>query len=138
MSATTHVLSCGHVATAAASAEAMMTAVKLLIADDSEPIRRLLCGLVEGIAEEIIECANGTDAVRVYFDRRPDWVLMDVRMKGLNGITATREIIRRDPAAKIIVLSQYDDTQIRDAAVEAGAIAYVQKENLLELRRLLV
>lgn len=100
-------------------------------------MRRLLHTLLGGMAKEIVECATGSDAVRCYFDTHPDWVLMDVRMDGLNGITATREIVRRDPAAKIIVLSQYDDVEIRDAAVQAGAVAFVHKENLLAIRKLL-
>ncbi|HYS55176.1 MAG TPA: response regulator transcription factor [Thermoanaerobaculia bacterium] len=112
--------------------------MRLLIADDSPQMRRLLHALFGGIAEDIVECATGYDAVRCYFDIRPDWVLMDVRMDGLDGIGATREIVQRDPTAKIIVLSQYDDDEIREAAVQAGAVAYVHKENLLAIRKLLV
>ena len=101
-------------------------------------MRRLLRTLLEGIAGEIVECATGSDAVRCYFDIHPDWVLMDVRMDGLDGIRATAEIVKRDPTAKIIVLSQYDDPEIREAAQQAGAAAYLHKENLLAIRKLLV
>lgn len=100
-------------------------------------MRRLLQSLLGGIADEIVECATGSDAVRCYFEIHPDWVLMDVRMDGLDGIAATRQIVGRDPAARIIVVSQYDDPEIRAAAMHAGAAAYVHKEKLLHIRTLL-
>ena len=111
--------------------------MRVLIVDDSAAMRRLLASLVSEVAGEITECADGAEAIRSYFALRPDWVVMDVRMHGLDGIAATREILRRDPAAKIVMVSQYDEVEIRSAASDAGAIAYVLKEDLLGIRKLL-
>lgn len=108
--------------------------VRLLIVDDAPQMRRLLASLVSGVADAITECTNGADAIRCYFDEHPDWVLMDVRMEGLDGIAATREIVRRDPAARVVIVSDYDGAEIRQAVNEAGAVAYVHKGNLLGLR----
>jgi CheY-like chemotaxis protein len=110
--------------------------VRVLIVDDSAQVRRLIASLLRGIADEIIECSNGEDAVGSYFEVHPDWVLMDVRMTGMDGIAATKEIVRGDPAARVIIVSEYAEAEMREAVVDAGAVGYVHKENLLGIRRL--
>jgi two-component system NarL family response regulator len=55
----------------------------------------------------------------------------------MNGITATRQIRRVDPAAKLIIVTNYDEPDLRETAEQAGACGYVLKANLLEVRRLL-
>ncbi len=112
--------------------------LRLLIVDDSPQMRRLLQSLLAEFASEIVEASSGVEAVRLYFAMRPDWVLMDVRMEGGDGIAATREILRGDSTARVVVLSQYDEPEIREAAAAAGAHAYVHKDNLLGLRKLIV
>jgi CheY-like chemotaxis protein len=111
--------------------------LRLLIVDDSPEVRRLLCSLLSDHASEILECENGSDAVRRYFEMRPDWVLMDLRMEGVDGLAATREILRRDGDARVIIVSQHSGPEIREAIRDAGAVAYVHKDNLLVLRKLL-
>jgi len=64
-------------------------------------------------------------------------VLMDIEMNGLDGITATRRIKAAHPAAKIIIVTNYDDPALREAARNAGACGYVLKENLFEVSSLL-
>lgn len=58
---------------------------------------------------------------------------MDIRMDEVDGIQATRQIIAADPAAKVVIVTDYDDEALREAAMAAGARGYVLKENLLEL-----
>jgi CheY-like chemotaxis protein len=111
--------------------------MRLLIVEDFAPMRRLLRSLLEGIAEDIYECSGGHEAVRVYAETRPDWVLMDLQMADGNGLEATRAIHNSDGAARIVIVTQYDGHGLREAAAEAGAVAYVLKENLLSLRRVL-
>jgi two-component system response regulator DegU len=58
---------------------------------------------------------------------------MDVRMPRMDGLSATREILRYHPGARIIIVTDYDDDELRNAAREAGACAYALKHNLTEL-----
>ena len=109
-----------------------MTTV-ILIVDDSQPIRELLKMMLAGVAEIIGECADGVDALKAYERLRPDWVLMDIGMKNVDGITATRQIMAAYPQAKIMIVTDYNDDDLRRAAREAGASGYVVKENLLDI-----
>jgi len=111
--------------------------LKLLIVDDSEEMRGEIRSIVAGIASVIYECANGPDALAMYPVHRPDWVLMDIVMEPIDGLEATRLLISSFPDAKIAIVTSYDDDYLREAAHAAGARAYVMKENLLELRRVL-
>lgn len=100
-------------------------------------MRRLMRILVEDMAGEIVECGGGEEAVALYQATRPDWVLMDIHMPGLDGLAATREIRRRDGAARIVIVTQFDEQELRHAAADAGAVGYVLKENLLGIRRMI-
>lgn len=108
-------------------------ALKLLIVEDSASVRRLIKSIVAPLAGEIHECADGARALAAYNSHRPDFVLMDIQMGRLDGITATQRIKAADPAARIIIVTDYDQPDLREAAERAGACAYVVKENLLEL-----
>lgn len=105
----------------------------VLIADDNARFRRLLRTLLEGTTSIVAEAANGTEAVQLYHRHHPDWVLMDIRMTILDGLKATMEILAEDPAARILIVSHYDDEQSRAAAREAGAAGFVSKENIADI-----
>ncbi len=107
--------------------------MKILIVEDNASVRRLIRSVVSKLADSIFECADGMDAKAAYDEHRPDFVLMDLEMKRLDGIEATRRIIAAWPVAKIIILSNHDDPGLREAADKAGACGYVRKENLLEI-----
>jgi CheY-like chemotaxis protein len=111
--------------------------MKLMIVEDNDRMRQLIRDFVAKFANQIVECSDGPEAVAIYEARRPDWVLMDVEMKGMDGITATRQIRQRFPDARIIMVTQYDDATTYAAARQSGAYGYVLKENLFELRQLL-
>ena len=93
--------------------------------------------IAQPFAGEICECADGADALSAYQAQRPDLVLMDIRMKEVDGITATKQIKAADPTAEIIIVTDYDDDALREAAMRAGARGYALKDNLLDLVRLL-
>ena len=80
--------------------------------------------------DEIHECEDGSDALDCYREHLPDWVLMDWKMKRMDGITATRQIIAAYPQARILLVTSYDDDNLRRAGREAGAFGYIVKENL--------
>ena len=111
--------------------------MRILIVDDNSEVRRLIKSLLAGAAVEIDECDNGRDAVRAYQNRRPDWVLMDVFMKGMDGIAATRAIKELDESAKIAIVTNHPDRRTRQAAERAGATAFLGKDDLLSLIDLL-
>jgi DNA-binding NarL/FixJ family response regulator len=105
---------------------------RVLIVDDSRQMRELIKMTLNGVAEVVGECADGADALDCYETSRPDWVLMDWEMK-TDGLTATRGIIKAHPEARILIVTNHDDEEIREAAIEAGARGFVLKDDLLAL-----
>jgi len=108
--------------------------MNFLIAEDSTPMRRMLRSLVATSSDEVYECADGAEALAAYIKLQFDWVLMDIKMPKMDGIAATRAIHAVDPQAQIIVVTNYDDPQLRVEAEEAGAAAYILKDDLSRLR----
>jgi two-component system, NarL family, response regulator len=114
--------------------------MQIMIVEDHPPMRQLIRSVVEDLAEAVIECADGAQAVAVYKEQqlnRDDRVLMDLELPGVDGLEATRRLRATFPEAQIIIVTQYGDEHLRAATVEAGACGYVLKENLLELRKLI-
>jgi CheY-like chemotaxis protein len=107
----------------------------LLIVDDNRAVRRLIGKVVCDLADGIRECSDGAEALEAYRQCQPDLVLMDIEMRWMDGLAATREIIAAYPEAKVVIVSRHGDEQTREAARRAGACGYVLKENLLEVRR---
>jgi len=111
--------------------------MEILIIEDNAGMRRLIRSLIGDLADAVHECEDGTQALDAYRRHRPDWVLMDIKMPGLDGIAASSQITLADPEAKIVIVTDYDDERLRAAARNAGAREYVSKERLLELRPIL-
>jgi CheY-like chemotaxis protein len=109
----------------------------LLIVDDDERMRNLIRSIVADLADSIIECADGAEVQACYAAHHPDWVLMDMMMPQMNGLVATRQLVAVDPAARIVMVTAHESQSLREAAVSAGACAYVSKDNLLDLREIL-
>ena len=109
----------------------------VLIVEDNSGVRTLLRRALLGTASQVWECNDGADALQSYSDHRPDVVLMDLRMPGMDGLQATRKICQSDPMAKIVIVTDYDDDDVRRAASVAGACAYALKNDLSELIELL-
>ena len=110
--------------------------MKVLIVDDNSAMRHLLSSIV-GEWAEIFECEDGSQALSCYEQFRPDWVLMDVRMPGTNGIEATRRILASHPDARVVIVTNFADQRMRERARLAGACGYVLKEDLSVLRQVL-
>jgi len=111
--------------------------MKLLIVEDNPEMRRLMTGTLRDLADAIYECTDGSEAVAAYEACDPDWVLMDIKMKHVDGILATRWIKQRWPTAQIMIVTDYDDAALRQAAHEAGANEYVVKDSLFDVRHIL-
>src|ERR1700691_44885 len=104
-----------------------------LIVEDNAGIRRVLRRILAGTATAIWDCADGSEALSAYEEYRPDVVLMDVRMPTVDVLTATRQIREFDPSARIIVVTDYQDEDMKSAALEAGAREYVLKQEIAGL-----
>jgi CheY-like chemotaxis protein len=107
--------------------------MKILIADDDARMRQMVKQIVAGLATEFYEAGDGGEAIALCAAQRPDWVLMDFRMRPMDGLRATAEIKARFPETRVAIVSQYDDAELRAEATRVGACAYVLKENLQEL-----
>ncbi|MBE9528930.1 MAG: response regulator transcription factor [Proteobacteria bacterium] len=105
-----------------------MAETRIIVADDHELLRdglKSTLGKVPGY-EVVGEAANGTDAMRLVEELRPDVVIMDVTMPGLDGISATKRIVE-DFGTRVIVLSMHEEGIYAVNAFKAGAMAYVLK-----------
>ena len=79
------------------------------------------------------EASDGVQAIIETLQTKPDVVLMDLRMPGLDGIESTQQIKERSPQTQVIILTAYDDFGLRVAAEEAGAYCYLPKGSSAEL-----
>jgi two-component system response regulator NreC len=108
--------------------------IRLLIADDHALLRQALRTLLDGQdgLEVVGEASNGRDAVEAAERLLPDVVLMDMVMPGLNGIEATRQITKRVPGCRILILTAYLEDERLLQSLRAGANGYVVKNSDLE------
>jgi CheY-like chemotaxis protein len=104
--------------------------MNLLIVDDNATIREMIKSLFADLADQIYESENGQEAIDSYARHHQDWVLMDIEMPVCDGLAATRRIKEGSPDARIIVVTSYDSKVLRQAAIDAGACAYVLKDDL--------
>jgi len=112
----------------------LMKPLRLLVVDDNDLARTKLCSLFA--CEEEIELVgqgrNGEEAVLQNQVLRPDIVVMDIKMPGMDGIEATKAIKQSNPDAKVVICSAYDDEEHRVKAKAAGAGAYFLKGDPVE------
>ena len=111
--------------------------MKLLIVDDSRPVRQFLRRLLAAVTTDVQECEDGAGALDCYRAFLPDFVLMDLEMKQMNGLQATSQLMACYPEAKVIIVTNFDDPLLRTEAQQAGATAFVVKEQMTELTRIL-
>lgn len=104
---------------------------KILVADDHEIVRRGLRALLESQAEWQVsaEATTGRDAVEKALQLRPDVVVMDISMPEMNGLEATREILKSAPKTEVLILTMHESEQVVREVLEAGARGYVLKSD---------
>ena len=103
--------------------------VRVLIVDDQEPFlsaARMVVELADGF-EVIGEAMTGEEAIEVAKELRPDLILMDVNLPGIDGLEATRRIKATSADLVVIVLSTYEASEYEDRAIQAGAKAFISK-----------
>ncbi len=103
---------------------------RVLIADDHALVREGLRAVLEGEEgiEVVGEAADGLEALRACGELSPDLVLMDVRMPGMDGLEATRQIKARMPGVAVVMVTMHENPDYLLEAVRAGAAGYVLKE----------
>jgi DNA-binding NarL/FixJ family response regulator len=104
--------------------------VPVLLADDHGIVRDALAAFLEGVDDvEVVGLArNGAEAVELALARHPRVVVMDVSMPLMDGVEATRRILSRAPDTRIVILTGHANRELAEAALRAGAIAYVSKD----------
>jgi DNA-binding NarL/FixJ family response regulator len=117
--------------TASRAKDAASRTIRVLIADDHGVFRQALRYMLEAQEGIIVagEASNGREAVELAERVRPDVILMDTVMPGLNGIEATRQIRRRLPKTRVLMLTGYMEDEQVASALKAGAHGYVIKKS---------
>jgi two-component system response regulator NreC len=107
--------------------------IRLLLVDDHRILREALRAVLEPECEVVGEAADGEHAIVLAAQLKPHVVILDVEMPGLGGLAAAYRIAREAPAAKVLVLSQYDDEEyVLEALGEAGVAGYLVKTDAAE------
>ena len=108
--------------------------VKVVLVDDQELVRsglRRILRRKDGF-EIVGECADGAEVPAAVAEHSPDVVVMDLRMRDVDGIEATRRLQRRDNAPPVLVLTTFDDDELLSGALRAGAAGFLLKDSPAE------
>ena len=108
--------------------------VRVLVVDDQPILRQGLMALLcrEQGMQVVGEAADGAEAVRLARELRPNVVVMDIAMPGLNGIEATRQVVAEASAVKVLCLSVHDERAMVASVIDAGASGYLLKDCVYE------
>ncbi len=108
-----------------------MNKIKVIIAEDHTIVRKGLCALLQGEPDiEVVgEAENGREAIKIVEKLLPDVVVMDIAMPGLNGLDTTRQLKKRFPKLKILILTMHDNEEYIFETLRAGASGYLIKRS---------
>lgn len=108
-----------------------MNALRILVADDHEIVRRGIVALLEGRAgwEVCGEAHDGRDAVEKTKELKPDIVILDIGMPNLNGLEAARQMLHHNPQTKVLILTITEADELVRAVLDAGARGFVLKSD---------
>jgi len=105
--------------------------LRILLADDHEIVRRGLCALLRAQPDWDVcgEASNGREAVEKTMQLQPEVVILDVGMPSLNGLEATRQILKANPQVKVLILTLHDSDQVVQEVLNAGARGFILKSD---------
>ena len=107
---------------------------RILIVDDSSMMRKMIAKTLQPPGHVIVgEAKNGLEAIELYKSLKPDIVTMDITMREMDGLTAAKEILRYDPSAHILFLSNLDEEKYRAEVERLGAMGFANKHKAKEL-----
>lgn len=105
-----------------------MKSLRIMVIDDSSITIKKLTKILESLGHQVVcSCKTGTDAQSLYEQYLPDMVSMDITMPDMDGITATKQILDKDPNALIIMVTSHGQEQMVIESIEAGAKGYILK-----------
>lgn len=109
--------------------------MRLMIVDDDPLVTQSLKIILEQDPDITVDklCQSGREAIEAYREIKPDVVLSDIRMEDTDGLTATEEILKLDPDAKVILLTTFLDDEYINRALKVGAHGYVLKQDCASL-----
>ena len=112
-----------------------MPMIKVLVVDDHAMVREGIRAVLalQPDMQDVGDAVNGTEALEKTVELHPDVVLMDIRMPGMNGFEATREICRECPEVKVLMLTQYDEQDNIQASRQVGASGFISKKAVSSL-----
>jgi DNA-binding NarL/FixJ family response regulator len=108
-----------------------MGTLRILVADDHEVVRRGLCALLESQPgwQVCAEASDGRDVLKKATEARPDIIVLDVAMPNLNGLEATKQILKANPRVKVLILTLHDSDRLIHEVLMAGACGFVLKSD---------
>jgi DNA-binding NarL/FixJ family response regulator len=108
-----------------------MTALRLLVVDDHAVVRRGVRALLESRPEWEVcgEAVDGQEAIRKAADLKPDIVVLDISLPGLNGLEATSRILKESPGSEVLILTMHHSEELAQQVIKAGARGYVLKSD---------
>ena len=111
-----------------------MDKIRVLVADDHDIVRYGICSVLQSSqdVEVIGEAATGKQAASMYETHLPDVVLLDISMPDMNGIETTRTIVKKFPAARILILTMHLNEEYLNQVINAGALGYLLKNADIE------
>lgn len=105
--------------------------MKIIIIDDDYLVVNSLKTIISASGIEVVAVGyDGLEAIALYKEYNPDLILMDIRMEGLNGIDATKEILKLDSTAKILLITTFKDDEDISSALNLGSRGYILKQNI--------
>lgn len=110
--------------------------MKIMIVDDHPAMRRIIRWIVDSSFHthpDIVDCENGSDALKKFSEFRPDVVLMDIQLQETNGFELTEALYRKDPKTKIVFVTSHDTPVFRNKAHDLHAHGFILKDNLSDL-----
>lgn len=107
-----------------------MSPVRVVLVDDHAIVRTGLARLLDAAddVEVVGQAGDGAEALAVVAETRPDVVVMDLQMPGVDGVTATRRVVADHPEVQVLVLTSFSDAERIVAALDAGAVGYLLKD----------
>lgn len=99
----------------------------ILVVDDDLGIQKMFKDLLESYDYKVVQAASGGEALEKYLESKPDIVLMDILMPGMDGVKTTKKLLRQDKNAKIIVVTAVGKPGLEKGCIKAGAKAFIVK-----------
>lgn len=104
--------------------------LSVILVDDHTMLRQGIRRALESEGIKVVaEASDGAEAIRLALEHKPDVVLMDVSMPGMDGVEAARRLVEADGRQRVVMLTMHIDRDIIDRAIRAGAVGYLTKDS---------